>query len=56
MISFENIFKQHRLRYASKWHHYFSIYDRHLSHLIGKEFTLLEIGVNQGGSLQLWKK
>jgi 23S rRNA U2552 (ribose-2'-O)-methylase RlmE/FtsJ len=56
MNSFETLFKQHREKYTSKWRHYFSIYDRHLSDLIGKEFTLIEIGVNQGGSLQLWKK
>lgn len=56
MIPFETLFKQHRGRRCSKWQHYFSVYDRHLFHLIGQEFTLLEIGVAQGGSLQLWKK
>ena len=55
-MKFENLFKEHRGRHSSKWHHYFEIYDRHLSHLIGKSFTLLEIGIAGGGSLQLWKK
>ncbi len=56
MIPFETLFKGHRDRRCSKWQHYFSVYDRHLFHLIGKQFTLLEIGVAEGGSLQLWKK
>lgn len=56
MHQFETLFKEHRGRRCSKWQHYFSIYDRYLSHLIGRRFTLLEIGVAQGGSLQLWRK
>lgn len=56
MDSFESLFQQHRSRHSSKWQHYFAVYDRHLSHLVGQEFTLLEIGVANGGSLQLWKK
>jgi len=55
-MNFENIFTNHNNKSISKWHHYFDIYDRHLNHLIGKEFTLLEIGVSKGGSLQCWKK
>lgn len=38
-----------------KWLHYFEIYDRHLSKYRGKEVTIMEIGVNKGGSLKLWK-
>lgn len=53
---FEELFQNHRDRLCSKWHHYFEIYDRHFSSFINKEFTLLEIGVAHGGSLQLWKK
>jgi len=56
MSSFENLFISHNNRYSSKWQHYFEIYDRHLSHLKHKPIVLLEIGVSQGGSLQLWKK
>ncbi len=37
-----------------KWHHYFKIYDRHFSKFIGKDPTILEIGVSQGGSLEMW--
>lgn len=35
--------------------HYFEIYDNHFSRFIGKEVTILEIGVFKGGSLELWR-
>jgi 23S rRNA U2552 (ribose-2'-O)-methylase RlmE/FtsJ len=56
MNTFEKLFQDHRGRLCSKWHHYFEVYDRHFSRFINKEFTILEIGVAHGGSLQLWKK
>jgi len=39
-----------------KWRHYFEIYDRHFSRFRGKPINVLEIGVGQGGSLQMWKE
>ena len=42
-------------RRMEKWHHYFEIYDRHLSAFRGRSPVVLEIGVSQGGSLQMWK-
>ncbi len=39
-----------------KWVHYFPIYERHLSDWRNKTITFLEIGVNQGGSLQMWSR
>lgn len=56
MEKLENIFVKHHLKKSSKWQHYFDIYDRHLSKFRDKEITLLEIGVAEGGSLQIWKK
>lgn len=56
MEKLENIFVNHHLKKSSKWHHYFDIYDRHLSKFRDKQITLLEIGVAEGGSLQIWKK
>jgi len=41
-------------RLLFKWHHYFEIYHRHLQRFRGKSPVLLEIGVYQGGSLQMW--
>ena len=35
---------------------YFEIYEKHLSKFIGKEITFVEIGVLNGGSLQMWKQ
>jgi hypothetical protein len=37
-----------------KWHHYFKIYDKHFKRFIGKNPTVLEIGVDRGGSLEMW--
>ncbi len=37
-----------------KWDHYFNIYDTHMKSFQGKNPTILEIGVNQGGSLEMW--
>ena len=39
-----------------KWLHYFEIYNKHFERYIGKDVTIMEIGVNKGGSLQIWKK
>ena len=39
-----------------KWMHYFDIYDRYFSKFRGTEVNFLEIGVSQGGSLQMWKE
>jgi hypothetical protein len=37
-----------------KWLHYFDIYDKHFNRFIGKNPRILEIGVAQGGSLEMW--
>jgi hypothetical protein len=39
-----------------KWVHYFPIYERHFSHWRNKSCTFLEIGVLEGGSLQMWQR
>jgi len=38
-----------------KWFHYFDIYEHHLQRFKGKSPVILEIGVQAGGSLQMWK-
>ncbi len=50
------IFENHTGNLIHKWDHYFEIYDRHFRDYIGKEVTILEIGVSQGGSIDLWKR
>lgn len=42
--------------YTMKFNHYFPVYQRHFSRFINLDVTIFEIGVYQGGSLQLWKK
>ena len=39
-----------------KWHHYIPLYERYFSRFRGHPFRFLEIGVSQGGSLQMWRK
>lgn len=41
---------------SDKWESYFDVYHRHLAHLRGQEITLVEIGVQKGGSLEMWSK
>ena len=36
--------------------HYFEVYNRHFEKFYNKDINIMEIGVNEGGSLQLWKK
>ena len=38
-----------------KWYHYFPVYERHFAHFRNRYVTLFEIGIGQGGSLQMWK-
>ncbi|MEM7519645.1 MAG: class I SAM-dependent methyltransferase [Pseudomonadota bacterium] len=39
-----------------KWHHYLPIYDRYFARFRGTPVKFLEIGVNNGGSLQMWRR
>ena len=51
----EKYFRNNQGRLIHKWNHYFGVYERHFSRFRDKEITILEIGVSQGGSLQMWK-
>ncbi len=39
----------------TKWVHYFSIYEKWFSPYRGKEIVFVEIGVQNGGSIQMWR-
>lgn len=39
-----------------KWHHYLPLYDRYFAQYRGGAVKFLEIGVNNGGSLQMWRR
>ena len=55
MNDLEKYFRANQGRLIHKWTHFFDVYDRHFHRYRGKEMTILEIGVSQGGSLQMWK-
>ena len=38
-----------------KWYMYFDAYQRHFSRFRGKDVNILEVGVQNGGSAQMWK-
>lgn len=42
-------------RQLSRWNHYFDIYHRHFARLRGTRFTMIEIGIFNGGSLPMWR-
>jgi len=52
----EAAYYRHDGHRAYKWHHYLEVYDRHLSRFRGQAVHVLEIGINYGGSLQIWKR
>lgn len=39
---------------SDKWEPYFEIYERHLSPFRGKSINFVEVGVQKGGSLEMW--
>jgi len=50
------IFKTNNDKPIHKWVHYFEVYERHLEKYRDTSVNVLEIGVQGGGSLQMWKK
>lgn len=54
MIEIEDIFFNKLTKRCDKWYPYFNVYEKHLRKFRGREFKLLEIGVQKGGSLELW--
>ena len=56
MNDLEAFFRRHTGRRLHKWMHYFEVYDRHFARFRGCAPVVLEFGVSQGGSLQMWKE
>ncbi len=48
-------FEKNQENCIHKWMHYFDIYDSLFSRFRGKPVSILEIGVFQGGSLNMWR-
>ncbi len=51
----EDIYYNRPHRVSQKWAHYFRVYERYFASFRGKSFTMLEIGISQGGSLDVWR-
>jgi len=52
-----SFYAQHRnTRVMHKWSHYFEVYERCLSNIRHTNPTLLEIGVQLGGSVEMWRE
>ncbi len=51
----EKYFRKNKARQTTKWVHYFDIYHQYFSKYRGKKVIILEFGVADGGSLQMWK-
>jgi hypothetical protein len=47
--------ERHRGRQVVKSSHFPEAHQRHLARFVGTEVDLVEIGVDRGGSLQLWR-
>lgn len=55
-VTLFDMFESHSGRQIDKWEHYFPIYEKHFARFRGKSPRVLELGVDHGGSLQLWKR
>ena len=51
----EEYFRNNDGRLIHKWMHYFDAYHRHFEQFRGKSVVVVEFGVSQGGSLQMWR-
>lgn len=50
------VFFSHRGRVVHKWVQYLEAYDRHFARFRNTPVKMLEIGVAQGGSLEMWRE
>lgn len=50
-----NYFEKNTGKRITKWTHYFWVYEKHFASWRDKEFKMLEIGVLNGGSLEMWR-
>ena len=50
----KKLFDNSKLK-SSKYEKYFNVYTKLFSNYIGKEITFVEIGIDDGGSLEVWK-
>lgn len=56
MNPLEDYFRRNESRLIHKWLHYFEIYHRHFERFRNRPVVVLEFGVDQGGSLEMWRE
>ena len=55
MNKIEDYFYNNTKRVIHKWTGYFEIYERYFNTYVNKNINILEIGVQNGGSAQMWR-
>ena len=50
-----NYFTTNTGKKITKWKHYFPIYEKHFEPIRNKPIKILEIGILNGGSLEMWR-
>lgn len=56
MNEIRKIFNNELKLRSDKWDPYFDVYETYFSPFVGKSPTLVEVGVQGGGSIEMWKK
>jgi hypothetical protein len=56
LSDFQRIFFSEPHRITEKWLNYLEVYERHMARFRGRRLRLVEFGVSQGGSLDLWER
>ena len=56
MNTFYDFINNNKKNLITKYEIYLDVYERHLSKYKGKTVKIIEFGVNQGGSMNMWKE
>jgi hypothetical protein len=54
-MNLHKYFLNNNSKVVHKWLHYFDIYEKHFNRFTDKKILMFEIGVDNGGSLEMWK-
>lgn len=54
MKSLRNLYEKHQGKVSDKWNLYIDVYDRILAPWRERPVTLVEVGIQNGGSLEIW--
>lgn len=56
MKALHNLYQEHDGKVSDKWSHYLDVYERYFAPFRDRPVALLEIGAQNGGSLEIWAK